>query len=157
MNDYAQHIITKLKQQPRHGVDVGGDANDEARRVKARDQQTSDWKTTAASIERVSSVYKELINANKDLQDTQTATFIGINKLIGVQQDLSKKVLENVKAVNMLAQRNADLQKTLGLSTTAAADLGYDFDKLAVKFPLISELILSAFLLIKSNNVVLEL
>jgi hypothetical protein len=133
MNDYAQHIITKLKQQPRHGVDVGGDANDEARRVKARDQQTSDWKTTAASIERVSSVYKELINANKDLQDTQTATFIGINKLIGVQQDLSKKVLENVKAVNMLAQRNADLQKTLGLSTTAAADLGYDFDKLAVK------------------------
>lgn len=133
MNEYTQHIITKLKQQPRHSIDVGGTAGDEARRAKAREQQESDLKTTAAGVERVKTIYTELTAATNKLADSEAARLIGIQKLIGVQQELAKKVLENVKAVNMLAQRNADLQKNLGLSTTAAAELGYDFDQLAVK------------------------
>jgi len=133
MNEYTQHIIARLKQQPRHGVDVGGDANDETRRAKARASAESNFTSTANSIQRVTTVYKELTAATDILAKSDAARLLGIQKLIGVQQELAKKVLENVKAVNMLAQRNADLQKTLGLSTTAAAELGHDFDQLAVK------------------------
>lgn len=133
MNEYSQHIISRLKQQPRQGIDVGGTADDEARRATARMQREADLKTAADSTTRVKKIYEDLTAATDKLAETEAARLLGIQKLIGVQQDLSKKVLDNVKAVNMLAQRNADLQKNLGLSTSAAAELGYDFDQLAVK------------------------
>ena len=128
MNEYTQHIISRLKQQARHGVLVG--ESDEEK--QARQQLESQQKNAEKVTYRLKSVYDDLAKSLDGLAASEAARATGIQKSIKIQQELAAKILETTKSANVLAQRNAELQKSFGLSTSIAAKLGFELDEMAV-------------------------
>jgi hypothetical protein len=129
MNDIHQHIIARLKQQPRHGggVDPRKKAEKNAAANKAIDEANKDSK------KKLMEVYDELNKSLLAVEKSDAVVAIGIEKLINKQRELAGNVQTTSKQLNILAQRNADLQKSFGLSVDAAGELGYKLDGLASK------------------------
>ena len=129
MNEYTQHIVSRLKQQARHGGTILTESEEDA---NARKQKASQLQNAADSAERVKGIYDDLAKSITKLTATEAGLANGISKMIKLQQELSSKTLDTIKSINTLAQRNSDLQKTFGLSVSKAAAVGDELDVLSV-------------------------
>jgi len=81
----------------------------------------------------------------KGLADDVTATFeaiskgsteaqVGIEKLVGQQEKLGLTLIDLAKKSTFLEQRNRELNKTFGINSGTAGELGQKYDKLATSF-----------------------
>ena len=127
MNDIHQHIIARLKQQARHGQQL----TESEEEKNAKTQIESQLRNAAKTTDRLKSVYAQLTTSIDTLAKSEAARATGIQKSISIQQELAKSTLDTIKSANVLAQRNAELQKSFGLSVKAAAKLGYELDETA--------------------------
>ena len=127
MNEYAQHIIARLKRYNRCSTPwtTGSESEENIKNQKEAIANIKD--ETSALID----IYKDLGSTVVKLAETEAARTTGIGKLIKVQQDLAKNMQDLSSDANILAKRNANLQKSFGLSVVSAAQLGYQFDKMA--------------------------
>ena len=130
MNAYAQHIVSRLKQLPRQGQGIPSD-DDLKRRADAASTSTGG---AVSDITRLKGVYLELDEAVQKFAKTTANTTMATGKAMKVHQDLAKRAQDLSKDVNVLAQRNHDLQKSFGLNVETAAGLGYEMDKLSFQF-----------------------
>ena len=119
MNILQQHIISRLKQQPKQGKedDPAEDAIEKARR-KATDTD-------------ILTGLKGLLDITKDLAGENIAYSTGIQKLIGVQQSYGVALVKQTAQALLLEKRNHALQKTYGLTVVKAAEFGYQLDMLS--------------------------
>jgi len=129
MNDIHQHIIARLKQQAR----LSG-AGDRRKRHKAGTAAAiAQNEANTTSQQNLIAVYNKLNESLLAIEKENSSVSIGIEKLINKQRELAANVQTTSKQLNILAQRNADLQKSFGLSVEAAGALGYKLDGLASK------------------------
>jgi len=128
MSDNVNHIITRLKLQPRHG----GVTEDELNKETAKQRRKNQAQNTGAGTD-LSAMYTELISLTDQLASSEIARATGIQKLIGVQQSYAAGITAAVDAATKLEQRNTGLQKSYGLTTEKASKLGFLLDGIAVK------------------------
>ena len=125
-------LISRLKQQPRHGM--ADDPNKQY--ISKVDAQIKELQTRIDAL--TSSAGKALIdvtnNINNSLSafsDSSLALQLGLNKLIGVFDQTAAAGLEYVKAATWLEQRNKDLNTSFKLTSKESATLGESYDKMA--------------------------
>lgn len=101
MNILQQHIISRLKQQPKQGKedDPAEDEIEKARR-KATDND-------------ILKGLEKLLDITKDLAGENIAYSTGIQKLIGVQQSYGAALVKQTDAALLLEKRNHALQKVI--------------------------------------------
>jgi hypothetical protein len=127
MNEYSQHIIARLKRYNRCSTPWTSEEQAEQNRKDQKTAIAGAKSDTAALIDVYTTLGKQVL----DLAKTEAARATGIGKLIKVQQDLAKNMQDLSNDANILAKRNADLQKSYGLNVAAAAKMGFQFDSLA--------------------------
>ena len=117
------NYITLLKQYPRTGIKKTQKQKDEAlNKAEIEVQKTQ--------IDNISTINK-LQKAFDQLTTTQARNSIGLEKLVGQQEQLGKTILNAAQQSTFLEQRNRELNKTFKISSVAAAGLGDQFDTIA--------------------------
>ena len=118
--------ITLLKQYPSTG-----------QKNQKKTKKQKDEALTKAEIEvqktQINSVdtVKALEEAFDQLTTSQARNSIGLEKLIGQQEQLGKTILTAAQQSTFLEQRNRELNKTFKISSVSAATLGDRYDKIA--------------------------
>lgn len=125
MNIYQQHIISRLKQQPKQGGGGDDDGDDEKLKILKEEQKTSITKLTEG--------LKEQITVTKLLAGENIGLATGIQKLVGVQQSYGTALVTQTAQALLLEKRNHALQKTYGLNVQAAAEFGFQLDMMSAK------------------------
>lgn len=124
MNIFQQHIISRLKQQPKQGAE--GDGDDVEKVKKLREAQKNAANELQTGLITLAEVTKALAGENIGL-----AT--GIQKLVGVQQSYGDALVKQTDQALLLEKRNHALQKTYGLTAVKAAEFGYQLDMMSAK------------------------
>ena len=123
MNIFQQHIISRLKQQPKQG---GGEDDPkkaaEAERLKilAEEQKTA--------VKALTDGLKAQLDVTKLLAGENIGLATGIQKLTGIQQSYGTALVTQTAQALLLEKRNHALQKSYGLNVQAAAEFGYELD-----------------------------
>jgi hypothetical protein len=106
-----QTIITSLlKQQPRQGASP---SPEDAQAAKALKEITDTIPIVSTLLNQYAAVQKSLMTSNNELS-------MGLGKLIGIQEDYAAGLLEVVKNIDYLGQRNSKLNKSFGLNSVSA-------------------------------------
>lgn len=130
MNEYTQHIITRLKHYSRIGMPSRTKQNRLKDIQKAQEEAN---KQQASELSKIKNIYVQIEDQILSLGESNAKLANGIGKVIQVQQGLAKQYKDLSDDINALAQRNADLQKSYGLTIEAAGELGYELDSQAVR------------------------
>jgi hypothetical protein len=129
MIDNHKHIIARLKLQPRHGAKKTSDIPADAADVLGEfDTAFARMSTSGLSL---TSVLDNVYDSLNNLQTGTVAAVTGINKLVGVYQQFSKIITDQVEQTTKLFQRNNELGKSFGLTTKAAQKYGFQLDQIA--------------------------
>lgn len=136
MEDNIKDIIARIKQQPKHGMakekSIGTQVTDDAASI------ASSFDTAFSVMEKagrnMTRTFKDVYESMQTLHSGEAAAVTGIQKLIGVYQELSKILTDQADQATKLFQRNNQLGKTFGLSATAAQKYGFHLDKIAGSF-----------------------
>lgn len=129
MNDIHQHIIARLKQQAR----LAGGIDPRRKKQAIAEQNKAINEANINSVQKLKSVYESLNASLLAIEESEAVVSIGIEKLINKQRELAANIQTTSKQLNILAERNANLQKSFGLNVDAAGKLGYELDGLASK------------------------
>jgi biotin operon repressor len=123
MNILQQHIISRLKQQPKQGFPKEDDPADIKKEEDRRKQANIDLTKTLTG----------LFDITKDLAGENIALSTGIEKLIAVQQSYAAKLKTQTDLALILEKRNHGLQKSYALNVQAAAEFGFQLDQQSQK------------------------
>jgi len=115
--------ITLLKQYPSTG-------QKQTKKQKDKAQTKAEIEVKKTQINTVGTV-KALEEAFDQLTTSQARNSIGLEKLIGQQEQLGKTILTAAQQSTFLEQRNRELNKTFKISSVSAAGLGDRFDIIA--------------------------
>jgi len=131
-------LISRLKQQPRHGM-----AKQQNKSTKQYISETEqDYKELSRLFKNfedsASEALGDFIGKSKQLlkafTDSSLETQLGLNVMMGVFDAVAKKSEELVKASTWLEQRNAGLTKSFRLNAKEAGALGEQYDFLAAGY-----------------------
>ena len=117
------NYITLLKQFPSTGQKKTQKQKDEAQ-TKAEIEAKKTQVDTEATVTKLKDAFDQLTTS-------QARNSIGLEKLVGQQEQLGKTILNAAQQSTFLEQRNRELNKTLKISSVSAADLGDRFDIIA--------------------------
>jgi len=117
------NYITLLKQYPRTGIKKTQKQKDDA-------LDKAEIEVQKGQIDNIGTINK-LQKAFDQLTTTQARNSIGLEKLVGQQEQLGKTILNAAQQSTFLEQRNRELNKTFKISSVAAAGLGDRFDTIA--------------------------
>jgi hypothetical protein len=108
-----QNIISKLKQQPRHGMadDIGG--------IKL--------------LATLKTSFTELTPLLTMFNDENVQMNVGLSRVLGTAESLIEKFKNYTAEVNILEQRNKELNKSFGINSIAAAKLSNEITTSAEK------------------------
>ena len=118
------NYITLLKQYPRTG-------QKKTQKEKDKAQTKAEIEVQKTQIDNIGTIEK-LQKAFEQLTTTQARNSIGLEKLVGQQEQLGKTILNAAQQSTFLEQRNRELNKVLKINSVTAADLGDRFDKIAI-------------------------
>ena len=136
-------LIARLKLFPRHGRASQDDAAKSSQRAQkeAISKSQADAKRTSADIEDLRQGIKEMQITTEDYLKTVSAfntannqLGIGISKLTSDFEAYAGKMIAYVKEATYLEQRNASLNKSFGITSAKAAELGAQYDNLIETF-----------------------
>ena len=130
MNIPYNHII-QLKYLPKHGQDETDITKDDLLGDKVAQRFTDAQQKLATTIQNNTGVLDSYVNVFNKLTTAVAGNQQEISKRIGVAQLFSKSVQQEVKNLTFLEQRNASLNKTLGLSSAKSGELANEIDKIA--------------------------
>ena len=117
------NYITLLKQFPSTGQKKTKKQKDEAQ-TKAEIEAKKTQVDTEATVTKLKDAFDQLTTS-------QARNSIGLEKLVGQQEQLGKTILNAAQQSTFLEQRNRELNKTFKISSVSAADLGDRFDIIA--------------------------
>ena len=117
------NYITLLKQFPSTGQKKTQKQKDEAQ-TKAEIEAKKTQVDTEATVTKLKDAFDQLTTS-------QARNSIGLEKLVGQQEQLGKTILNAAQQSTFLEQRNRELNKTFKISSVSAADLGDRFDIIA--------------------------
>ena len=118
------NYITLLKQFPSTG-------QKKTQKQKDKAQTKAEIEVQKTQIDNIGTIEK-LQKAFEQLTTTQARNSIGLEKLVGQQEQLGKTILNAAQQSTFLEQRNRELNKVLKINSVTAADLGDRFDKIAI-------------------------
>lgn len=128
MSDTNKHIITRLKLQPRHGAKKTTDISTDAGKVLGSfDDAFENLKLKGLSL---TSVLGDVYDSLNELQTSTVSNVTGVNKLMGIYQQFSKILADQVDQTTKLFQRNNQLAKTFGLTEKASQKYGFQLDQI---------------------------
>ena len=117
------NYITLLKQYPSTG-------QKKTQKEKDKAQTKAEIEVQKTQIDNIGTIEK-LQKAFEQLTTTQARNSIGLEKLVGQQEQLGKTILNAAQQSTFLEQRNRELNKVLKISSVTAAGLGDRFDIIA--------------------------
>lgn len=130
MISIQRHIVT-LKKYPKQSMpglktkkELDTASQDAIKKANAQ---------TAEDASKLLGIYKSLDAEILRLANSNAQLANGIGKVMKTHQELAGQFTELSKDINVLAQRNADLQKQYGMNIEAAGAFGYELDKQAVR------------------------
>ena len=120
-------LILRLKQQPRQGqTNEYKKASDKTK--AAIDERAEELKQSASEILKIVDDFAKVADA---LDQQNLSLGMGIGKLAKVFDDYETAIVATIKAQTFLEQRNKELNKSFGLSSLKAAELGQAYDDMA--------------------------
>jgi hypothetical protein len=122
--------ICVLKLQPRHGM-----AGPPKKYVSDTEAAEADVNTLLTNLKAdaagLTEFAKDYYKVAAALNQENLALQSGINAIAKVYDTFETKILETVKAATFLEQRNKSLNKSFGITSLAAAELGEKYDALS--------------------------
>ena len=119
--------ILRLKQQPRQGM--ADEYKKAADKTKAEiDARITELKQSASDILQIVDNYGAVVDA---LDQENLSLGMGIGKLAKAFDDYETAIVGTIKAQTFLEQRNKELNKSFGISSLKAAELGQAYDLMA--------------------------
>jgi hypothetical protein len=122
--------ICVLKLQPRHGM-----AGPPKKYVTKKDASKAEVDTTLENLrgaaEGLENFAKDYYKVQAALNQENLSLQSGINATAKVYDQFETHILEVVKAATFLEQRNKSLNKSFGITSLAAAELGEKYDALS--------------------------
>ena len=132
MNIPYNHII-QLKYLPKHGQDETDITKDDLLGDAVALRFTDAQQKLATTIENNTGVLDSYVNVFNKLTTAVAGNQQEISKRIGIAQLFSKAVQQEVKNLTFFEQRNASLNKTLGLSSKKSGELADKIDEIAAR------------------------
>jgi hypothetical protein len=126
MNPISKHIISLLKKYPRIGQ------FDEEERQRRQENAKNSIAAASSDIKKAAIAYAEFDANLTTLAKTTAKTTMAIAGAMGEWQKMAKEMQDLSEDVNVLAQRNKNLQKEFGLTIEQAGKMGYKMDDLAI-------------------------
>ncbi len=126
MNPISKHIISLLKKYPRIGQ------FDEEERQRRQENAKNSIAAASSDIKKAAIAYAEFDANLTTLAKTTAKTTMAIAGAMGEWQKMAKEMQDLSEDVNVLAQRNKNLQKEFGLTIEQAGKMGYKMDDLAL-------------------------
>ena len=123
MNIFQQHIISRLKQQPKQG---GGEEDKKAAEAERLKKLAEEQKNAVSAL---TDGLEAQLDVTKLLAGENIGLATGIQKLVGVQQSYGATLVTQTAQSLLLEKRNHALQKSYGLNVQAAAEFGFELDK----------------------------
>jgi len=120
-----QHHILYLKTFPNQGQDNTQDS------VSANSDYLSKQKDFADAIKNNTTIVGSYNNVISQLSAVLDSNQQIVSKRIGVAQNFSKSIQNEIRQLTFLEQRNLSLNRTLGVSSTEAAGFGQSLDDIA--------------------------
>lgn len=135
-------LIAKLKQFPRHKRATQGEDPKDPKQVKKAisESQAKTARTTSElndlkkGIEGMTITTEEYWKTVQALNTANNQLGIGISKLTADFESYAGKMIAYVKEATYLEQRNASLNKSFGITSAKAAQLGVQYDNLTEAF-----------------------
>ena len=128
-------LISALKQQPRHGMADTGDLNSKQYITELgkelKNLQTDINKIEAVAGKALTDAFENAKNALKAFTDESLSSQIGLNKLIGIFDDVAAKGVTLTKQATFLEQRNKELSKSFKLNAKEAGEVGAAYDDMS--------------------------
>lgn len=121
-------LIQRLKLQPIHGMAKKLVNEDEARRAALNTEIQNLKETATDALDEISDSYGKVYDA---FNKTNLALQTGISKMTGIFDGYATAMTNLVKEATFLEQRNKTLNKTFGITSTVAAELGESYDSMA--------------------------
>ena len=123
MNIFQQHIISRLKQQPKQG---GGE--DDAKKAAEAERLKKLAEEQKTAVKALTDGLQTQLDVTKLLAGENIGLATGIQKLTGIQQSYGTALVTQTAQALLLEKRNHALQKSYALNVQAAAEFGYELD-----------------------------
>jgi hypothetical protein len=133
MNIFQQHIISRLKQQPKQGGGEEDKKAAEAERLKILAEEQKN------AVSALTDGLKAQLDVTKLLAGENIGLATGIQKLVGVQQSYGTALVTQTAQALILEKRNHALQKSYGLNVQTAAEFGFELDMQSQKMKISRE------------------
>ena len=123
MNNFQRHTIQQLKKLPRQGM---ADPND-PRYV------ASELKTIFDNLPEIKNLYKEYNAIIDNLTDSNTKLSMGLGKVIAIQEQYAKGLVDVVENITYLEEQNKALNKSFGLSSVSSQKFATSLRNIAIQ------------------------
>lgn len=114
MNTDTHILLSRLKLQPRHGIDP----EDRKRQLE------EELAFAIKSFPTVNALTAEYAAILEKVSTAEAAVSMGLGKVIGIQQQYQKQVISLVKNITFLEESNKELNKSFGLTSAGAEKFG---------------------------------